>query len=43
MLRKLLGWLAAAALALWVLHNPAGAAADVRQAIHALSTLASSL
>jgi hypothetical protein len=43
MLRKLLGWLAMIAVALWILHNPAAAAADVRQAIHAITTLADSL
>ena len=43
MIRKLLGWLALAAAAIWVVHNPAAAAADVRQVIHALTTLTSSL
>jgi hypothetical protein len=43
MLRKLLGWLALAALALWLLHNPAGAAADIRHAIDALTTLTNSI
>lgn len=43
MLRKLLGWLALIAAALWILHNPAAAAADARQIIHALTTLTSSL
>ena len=43
MLRKLLAWLGIAALALWVLHDPAGAANGIRHAIHALTTLANSL
>ena len=43
MLRKLPGWLALIALAIWVLHNPGGAAADIRQAVHALTTLLSAL
>jgi hypothetical protein len=43
MLRKLLGWIALAALALWLLHNPAAAAADIHHAIAALTTLANSL
>jgi hypothetical protein len=41
-IRKLLGWLALIALALWVLHNPAGAAADIHQAIRAFTTLVNS-
>jgi hypothetical protein len=41
--KKILGWLALAIAALWLIHNPAGAAADMHQLISALSTLASSL
>jgi hypothetical protein len=41
--KKILGWLALALAAMWLLHNPAGAAADIRHIIHALSTLVSSL
>ena len=42
-MRKALTWLALAIAALWVIKNPAGAAADLRQVIHALSILVSSL
>jgi hypothetical protein len=41
--KKILGWIALAIAALWLIKNPAGAAADMRQVVHALSTLASAL
>lgn len=43
MLRKLLGALALTIAVLWILHNPAQAAADVRHIIRALTTLVSAL
>jgi hypothetical protein len=42
-IRKALAWLALIAVALWVLHNPAGAAAGIHHAIGALTTLINSL
>ena len=42
-MRKILGWAALIIAILWVLKNPAGAAAMVHQVFHALSTLAASL
>jgi hypothetical protein len=42
-MRKLLGWAALAIAVIWTLHNPAQAAADIHQAVHALSVLASAL
>ena len=42
-MKTVLTWLAIAIGAMWVLKNPASAAAMVQQFIHALSTLASSL
>ncbi len=41
--KKILGWIALAIAVLWVIKNPAGAAADVKQFMNALSTLASAL
>jgi hypothetical protein len=41
--RKLLGWLGLAAAAIWILHDPATAAATIRHAVTALTTLISSL
>jgi hypothetical protein len=41
--KKILSWLALALAAMWLVKNPAGAAADLRQVVHALSTLVSSL
>jgi hypothetical protein len=41
--RKALTWLALAIAAMWVIHNPTAAAADLRQVMHALSTLVSAL
>ena len=43
MARKILGWIALAIAAIWLLHNPAGAAALAHQIVHALTTLARSL
>lgn len=42
-MKKILGWIALAIAVLWVIKNPAGAAADVKQFMNALSTLASAL
>lgn len=42
-MRKLLGWAALIAVAFWVSKNPATAAADVRNALHAAETLISGL
>jgi hypothetical protein len=41
--RKVLTWAALIIGVLWVLKNPAGAAAAVHQVFNALSTLAASL
>jgi len=41
--KKLLTWAALIIAVMWVVKNPAGAAADLRQIAHALSTLVSSL
>ena len=42
-MKKLLGWLALAIAAMWVVKNPAGAAALAHQIGHALATLAAAL
>ena len=42
-MRKVLPWIALIIGALWVLKNPAGAAAMVHQVFTALSTLAAAL
>ena len=42
-MRKVLTWAALIIGVMWVLKNPAGAAAVVHQVFHALSTLAASL
>lgn len=42
-MKKLLGWIVLAIAAIWLVKNPAGAAALAHQIMHALSTLASSL
>ena len=42
-MRKVLTWAALIIGVLWVLNNPAGAAAMVHHVFHALSTLAASL
>jgi hypothetical protein len=42
-MRKVLTWAALIVGVMWVLKNPAGAAAAVHQVFHALSTLAASL
>jgi hypothetical protein len=41
--KKALTWLALIIAVIWVIHNPAGAAALAHQITHALATLASSL
>jgi hypothetical protein len=41
--RKLLTWIALAIAAMWLVKNPAGAAALAHQVGHALATLASNL
>jgi hypothetical protein len=41
--KKLLGWLALAIGAMWVVNDPTGAAALIHQVAHALATLAASL
>jgi hypothetical protein len=41
--KKILGWLALAIAALWVIKNPTGAADLAQQIGHALSTLAARL
>jgi len=41
--KKILGWLALAILAMWLVKNPGGAVDLARQVGHALSTLASAL
>jgi hypothetical protein len=41
--KKLLTWLGLAVAVIWVIHDPATAAADIRQAIHAVTTLVSGL
>ncbi len=42
-MKKILGWIALAVAAMWLVKNPAAAAADLRQITHALSTLVSAL
>ncbi len=42
-MKKIIGWLALAIVAMWLVKNPAGAADLARQVGHALSTLASAL
>jgi hypothetical protein len=42
-LQKLLTWLAVIIVALWVIQNPAGAAALAHHVAHAVSTLAGNL
>ena len=42
-MKKLLGWLALAIAAMWLVKNPTGAAALAHQIGHALSTLAAAL
>jgi hypothetical protein len=41
--KKMLSWAAAIAAAIWLIKNPAGAAADVRQITAAISTFVSGL
>jgi len=41
--KKALTWVALIIAVIWLVKNPAGAAADARQLIHALTTLATSL
>jgi hypothetical protein len=41
--KKLLGWLALAIGAMWVVNDPTGAAALIQHVVHALATLAASL
>jgi hypothetical protein len=41
--KKLLGWVALAIAAIWIIHNPVQAAADVRQVVHAVTVLVSAL
>jgi hypothetical protein len=42
-MRKALTWLALIIAVIWLVKNPAGAAALAHQVIHALTTLATSL
>ena len=42
-MKKMLGWLALAIAAMWLVKNPTGAAALVQQVGHALATLAAAL
>lgn len=42
-MRKILGWAAVALIVMWVMKNPTAAAADLKQFMHALSTLVSAL
>ena len=42
-MKKILGWLALAIAAMWLVKNPTGAASLVHQIGHALSTLAAAL
>ena len=42
-MKKLLGWLAIAVIAMWVVKDPTGAANLIHQVAHALATLAASL
>jgi len=41
--KKILGWLALAIVAMWLVKNPTGAANVVHQIGHALATLAAAL
>jgi hypothetical protein len=41
--KKILGWLALAIAAMWLVKNPTGAANLVHQVMHALATLAAAL
>jgi hypothetical protein len=41
--KKILGWIALAIAAMWLVKNPTGAASLAHQIGHALSVLASSL
>jgi hypothetical protein len=41
--KKALTWIAVAIAAIWLVKNPAGAAALAHQIMHALTTLAASL
>ncbi len=42
-MKKILGWLALAIAAMWLVKNPTGAANLAHQVMHALATLASAL
>lgn len=42
-MKKILGWLVLAIAVIWLVKNPAQAAADAHKAVHALTTFASSL
>lgn len=42
-MKKFLPWLALALAVLWIVHNPAGAAATIHQLLTGLSTFASGL
>jgi hypothetical protein len=43
MLRKTLTWLALIIAAIWIISNPAEAAATAKHIVHAITTLADSL
>ena len=42
-MKKILGWIALAIAAMWLVKNPTGAAALIHQIGHALATLAAAL
>ncbi len=42
-MRKVLTWVLLIIAVMWLVKNPTGAAADIRQAVRALSTLVSAL
>lgn len=42
-MKKILPWAALILAVLWIIHNPSGAAADLRSLVSGLSTFASGL
>lgn len=42
-MKKILGWVVLALVVMWVMKNPTAAAADLKQFMHAVSTLVGAL
>lgn len=42
-LRTIVGWLIAIAIIIWIINNPATAAADIKHAVSSFSTLVTNL